>query len=119
MRVSGTRMILADANGGIGVVLLDAGPDGLFNTADDRARQLTSHARSLASEVAVAGDWAAWLDTGAPGGDQVFLLHGLDGAPMQLTASTSAKGHLALDPDGRVHWLDAVMSPQAIMTFVP
>lgn len=117
LQVRGTWMILSESR--LGTVLLDAGPDGLFNTADDRARVLTPDYRSYSSELAVSGQWAAWLDQGAPGGDQVFVLHGFDGAPIQITSTPSVKSHVTVDRLGRVHWIDSGMTPQAIMTWEP
>lgn len=114
--LSGTRMILSTAQG---IVLLDAGADGLFDTFDDRARLLSPRRRIASHDVAVAGDWAAWIDPGASGVQQVFALHGFDGAPRQLTTTASVKSSVTVDARGRVHWVDSAVNPRAIMTWEP
>jgi hypothetical protein len=116
-RVSGTRLVVSDRSNG--TFLLDAGGDGLFNTGDDRVRRLTTHPLSSFSQLAIAGAWAAWVDVDASGNEQVYLLQGFDGTPVQVTAHASTKDHLTLDPTGRLRWVDSVTAPRTIMLYQP
>jgi hypothetical protein len=101
-----------------GLYLLDSGRDGLFGTADDRERKLSAIAPPP-GRYAVAGDWVTFLDAAAPGGLQVQLARGMDGPIYVVTDYYSAKRSLALDPSGRVYWIDAVFAPEGIFVRAP
>jgi len=117
LRVSGRRMIVSEFSPP-GLFLFDAGPDGLFNTADDRGRQLTD-ATGYSLDVALAGDWAAYLDGGEPAGRQVWLVRGFDGAATPVTSHYSAKTAPKLEPSGRAFWADFVFVPEAVFVRSP
>jgi hypothetical protein len=101
-----------------GVYLFDAGPDGLFGTADDRGRQIGS-AGLYSSEISVAGDWVAFLTDGPPAGRQVWLLRGFDGEPVPVTNHYSTKISVVVEPSGRVFWIDSVFVPEAVFMRSP
>ncbi len=117
LRVSGGRMILSEFSPGA-IYLFDAGPDGLFNTADDRGRKLAD-ITAYSSDVGVAGDWAAFLASGPPAGEQLYLVHGLDGPPTPVTSHYSAKSSPTLEPSGRAFWSDFVFVPEAVFVRAP
>jgi len=117
LKVQGRRMIVGEFSPPA-VYLFDAGADGLFNTADDRGRQIASFAAGD-PDVSLAGDWAAFLDDGAPAGRQVWLVRGFDGAPTAVTAHYSAKTAPTLEPSGRVFWSDYVFVPEAVFVRAP
>jgi hypothetical protein len=116
-QLDGPRLVLSDSSRG--TYLLDAGADGLYGTADDSLRRLTARPVSLQSKLAVAGDWAAWVDIDASGSEQVFLMRGLDGSPRQVTTHRSTKDDLTLDPSGQVRWVDSATTPRSLMVYRP
>src|SRR5438067_1299625 len=63
MSISGNRMILNE-NFPPTVYLFDAGPDGRFNTPDDVGRKLAEVVAGL-GDIAIAGEFAAFFDTGS------------------------------------------------------
>jgi hypothetical protein len=101
-----------------GLFLFDAGADGLFNTADDRGRRLAA-ITAYGNDVALAGDWAAFLDGGPPAGRQVWLVRGLDGPAVPITNHYSAKSSPTLEPSGRIFWSDFVFVPEAVFVRAP
>lgn len=117
LAVDGRRMILSEFSPP-GIFLFDAGPDGRFNTADDRGRKLASLS-AYDGEVALAGEWSAWLDTGSPAGRQVWLVRGLEGAPTPITEHYSAKTSPVLERSGRAFWVDSVFVPEAVFVRAP
>ncbi len=116
LAVSGRRLVVADQ---AGVHLRDAGADGVFNTADDRERRLSTNTGLYQGTFAVAGDWVAFLDAGVPGGNQVQLVNGFDGPVLTVTSHYSAKRALTLEPSGRVRWVDGLFTPDAVFVYVP
>jgi hypothetical protein len=115
LRVSGGRMLAADYSS---LYLFDAGPDGLFNTADDRERIIANLAVSD-DDIDVAGDWVAWLDYGAPGGRQVWLQRGFDGVAVPVTSHYSAKRTVSVEASGRVFWADGLFVPEGVFVRAP
>lgn len=115
--VSGRRMIVSEFSPA-GLFLFDAGGDGLFNTADDRGRRLAA-ITAYGNDVALAGDWAAFLDGGPPAGRQVWLVRGLDGPAVPITNHYSAKSAPTLEPSGRIFWSDFVFVPEAVFVRAP
>jgi hypothetical protein len=104
------------AEGGGATYLRDPGSNGLYDLNGDRQRVISPRALT---KMAVAGHWAAWVDVGADGGDQVFVVNGYDGVPKQITQHYSQKSGLAIDPSGKAYWIDTVMFPAAVMAYVP
>jgi hypothetical protein len=115
--VSGRRMLVSEFSPA-GIFLFDAGADGLFNTADDRGRRLAG-VTAYPSDVALAGDWAAFLDTGSPAGRQIWLVRGFDGAPTPVTSHYSGKTAPTLETSGRLFWGDLVFVPEAVFVRSP
>jgi len=117
VQVDKGRMILSEFSPPA-IYLFDAGPDGRFNTADDRGRKLADIS-AYDAEVALAGDWSVYLDTGSPAGRQVWLVRGLDGAPTPVTEHYSAKTSPVLERSGRAFWVDSVFVPEAVFVRAP
>ena len=117
MAISGNRMILNE-NFPPTVYLFDAGPDGRFNTPDDVGRKLAEVVAGL-GDIAIAGEFAAFFDTGSSLGRQVELVHGFDGPIITLTNHYSAKSSLALESTGRVFWVDDLFAPPGIFVRAP
>jgi hypothetical protein len=116
-KVDGRLMVFFDPVGGLS--LLDAGPDGRFNTADDRERQLLkSWPTIFQGNFAVAGGRVGYITSG-PTGSQVYLVDGFDGIPYQLTEHYSIKRDLALDANGTAYWADNIFAPEGIMRRAP
>jgi hypothetical protein len=105
VKVSGTRLVVDTLTSG--TIVIDAGSDGLFGTADDHEITLVPYALS-GPHYAIAGDWIAYVDGGAPAGDQVYLYNVLDRTARQLTSHISSKTNVAVDANGRVWWEDSV-----------
>jgi hypothetical protein len=103
---------------GVGTYLRDPGPNGVYDQVDDRERAISSR-QLYPGRMAVAGSWAAWIDTGADGGDQIFVVNGYDGTVMQVTQHYSQKSDVAIDAHGRTYWIDDVMTPAAVMVYEP
>ena len=116
LQLGGTLLLVSHDS--LGTLLVDAGVDGLFNSGDDRVRVLGPRVR-VQSQLAVSGEWIAWIDAGAPTGDQVYVMHGFDGTPLRVTATASQKSHVTVDRLGRIHWVDAGVSPRVIMSYLP
>jgi hypothetical protein len=115
--VSGTRMLITEASPP-GLYLLDAGPDGLFNTADDKERKLASIGL-YDGAMWLSGSWAAYLNTGGQGGQQVYLVSGFDGPAYLLSEHYSSKRAPVVDFTGRAFWLDGIFMPEGIMVRAP
>jgi Carboxypeptidase regulatory-like domain len=117
LAVNGRRMLVSEFSPPA-VYLFDAGPDGLFNTTDDRGRKLADFAASD-FDIAVAGDWAAFLYDGPPSGRQAWMVRGFDGDPICVTDHYSGKTSPMLDPGGRLSWVDSVFVPSAVFSRTP
>jgi hypothetical protein len=115
--VSGTRMLISEASPP-GLYLLDAGPDGLFNTADDKERKLASVGLSD-GQMWLSGNWATYLNNGGAGGQQVYLVSGFDGPAYLLSSYYSSKRAPVVDFTGRTFWLDGIFMPEGIMVRAP
>jgi hypothetical protein len=100
-----TLAIMADCPWGFAVI--SAGPDGLFNTADDRETRLSS-AQLYAQTMGAAPGFVTWVQAASPGGDQVFLWNEATGLTLQLTSHYSKKTNPLVDAQGRVWWADGV-----------
>ncbi len=116
-RVSGTRMLLAEFSPPA-LYLFDAGTDGLFGGVGDRGRKLAD-GYFAPWDIALAGRYAAFVAEGSPVGPQVYLVRDLDGIPAPVTSHSSPKASLALEPSGRVFWVDWVFAPEAVFVRAP
>jgi hypothetical protein len=93
-----------------GVVVIDAGPDHAFNTADDD--RIVLGAIPLGNQYSdLAGDVVAWITygTGTAAGFQIWQADLVTGARRQLTDYYSSKNAVSVEPSGRVFWNDAVI----------
>ena len=106
VKVSGRRAVMGALPPAF--YLMDAGPDGDLNTADDVETLLLAQQLD-GSEFDIAGNWVAYIAAGSPGGDQIFLYSVADQAHQQLTFHLSTKKNVAVDPSGRVWWEDSVL----------
>jgi hypothetical protein len=117
--VSGNRVGLVDNN--LGVRLLNAGPDGKFNiangTGDDFETVLGLDYDSNA--FALAGNYLAYSAAGTGGGTQITVMDLARGGQRQLTSHYSAKNNLALDPSGRLYWIDRAFANASVFLFAP
>jgi hypothetical protein len=116
-RVSGRRMLLAEFSPPA-LYLFDAGPDRLFDTADDRGRKLADGFFSEL-DIALAGRVAAYVADGAPAGRQVYLVQDFAETPVPVSAHYSTKRDLVLEAGGRAFWVDSVFVPQAVFVRAP
>lgn len=101
-----------------GLYAIDSGRDGLFATPDDAGFTVSS-TPLFPSQFSIAGEWLAYLDGGAPGGKQVYLLNLTDRSVRQLTSHFSTKDNLVVDRSGHVFWVDGVFTTGAIFTRAP
>jgi hypothetical protein len=116
MRLSGHRMaFLRNAQ----VVVLEAGPDGHFNTADDVEIVVGPTTQSQGIYFDVAGDFVAWSTVGATGGMQVWLADVRLGTSRQVTDHYSGKYQVVVEPTGRVLWEDQVFPQAAVFVSAP
>jgi hypothetical protein len=116
-RVSGRRMLLAEFSPPA-LYLFDAGADGLFDGVGDRGRKLADGFFSPWN-VALADGYAASVAEGSPMGEQIWLVRDFDGTPTPVTSYYSPKASLALEPSGRVFWVDSVFAPEAVFVRAP
>jgi hypothetical protein len=105
VKVSGNHLVVNTY--GSGTLIVDAGADGLFNTADDHEITLVPY-RIDGPDYAIAGNWIAYVDAGSPAGDQIFLYNLADRTVQQVTSHVSSKTNLSVDANGRVWWEDSV-----------
>lgn len=115
-KASGRRVAIRESSM---IRVIDAGPNGLFNDGADDSERVLSLGYAGPDSFAIAGDWLAYLDSGAPAGLQVYLLHLPSGAVRQLTSHYSTKGGLVVEPTGRVLWRDDLFSASAIFERTP
>lgn len=106
VKVSGRSAVIGAYPGSL--LLLDAGPDGSFGTADDTGTVLLPRILDGA-HFDVSGNWIAWVDSGTPGGDQIWLYSIADHSAQQLTFHLSTKTNVAVSASGRVWWEDSVL----------
>lgn len=117
--VSGNRVGLVDNN--LGVRLLDAGPDGRFNVVNGAGDDFEA-VLGLGFDdnaFALAGDYLAYSAAGTGGGTQITVLDLARGGQRQLTSHYSAKNDLALDPSGRLYWIDEAFANASVFLFAP
>jgi hypothetical protein len=117
LAVSGDKIAFRDGAGSF--IVVATGPDGLFNTADDVHENLGPAASGSAGNLTVAGDFAAWLQIAGSSGLQVMVADLAKGAQRQVTRHSSMKESLALDPSGRLTWIDFGFSAPAIFVSAP
>jgi hypothetical protein len=117
LAVSGDKIAFTDENGNL--VVAGAGPDGVFNTADDTEDTLGPAASTAAGTLAVAGDFAAWLQIPAADGVQVIVADLAKGTQRQVTTHYSMKERPTIDPSGRLTWIDYGFSAPTIFLYAP
>jgi hypothetical protein len=116
--VSGDKVAFRDENGNITVA--GTGPDGVFNTADDTEDVLGPAESNNDGSLALAGDYVAWFGIAAANdGGQVMVADLAKGTQRQATTHYSIKEQLAVDPSGRVTWIDYAFSAPAIFLYAP
>jgi hypothetical protein len=116
VRLRGDRLAFRRGDGVL--VVVDAGPDHVFNTADDAERILWTVPYGP-ENWDLAGNFVAYLAAGAPAGLQVWLADLAAGTRRQITSHYSAKQHLTVEPSGRVLWDDAVFPTRAVFVSAP
>lgn len=99
-------------------VVVDAGPDHAFDTADDVERVLFPVPYGP-SNFDLAGDFVGYFAAGAPAGLQVWLADLGAGTSRQVTHHYSAKQHVTVEPSGRVLWDDSAFSSRAVFVSAP
>lgn len=103
---------------GTDMIVVATGPDGVFNTADDVEYDLGPIGSMTQGNIAVAGSYAAWLRSTA-NGIQVMYADLANGITRQLTTHYSNKESLALDPSGRLSWIDYGFTTPALFVYAP
>lgn len=118
-RVSGRRMLLAEFSPPALYLFEALGANGLFQGgAPDRGRKLAD-GYFAPWDIALTDEYAAFVAEGSPVGPQVYLVRNFDDVPLPVTAYSSPKASLALDPSGRVFWVDSVFAPEAVFVRAP
>ncbi|HEY6004307.1 MAG TPA: carboxypeptidase-like regulatory domain-containing protein, partial [Anaeromyxobacter sp.] len=117
LAVQGDKIAFSDENGNLTVA--GTGPDGVFNTADDTEDTLGPAASGAAGTLTVAGDYAAWLQIPGSDGVQVMVADLSKGTQRQVTTHYSMKERLAIDPSGRLTWIDFGFSAPTIFLYAP
>jgi hypothetical protein len=117
LAVSGDKIAFQDGPGNL--VVVAAGADGTFNTADDEETQLGSAASGSAGNIDVGGQQVTWLHIGATGGIEVWSADLRTGTSRQVTDHYSMKEQLVAEPSGRIHWVDFVFSAPAVFLSAP
>jgi hypothetical protein len=113
--VGGDKVAFSD---GSNMIVVATGPDGVFNTSDDVEYNLGAIGSMTQGNIAVAGNYAAWLRS-TSNGIQVMYADLALGITRQLTTHYSNKESLALDPSGRLTWIDYAFSTPAIFVYAP
>lgn len=113
--VGGDKVAFSDGND---MIVVATGPDGVFNTADDVAYDLGPIGSMTQGNIAVAGNYAAWLRS-TSNGIQVMYADLATGITRQLTTHYSNKESLALDPSGRLTWIDYGFTTPALFVYAP
>jgi hypothetical protein len=116
VKLRGDRIAFRRSDGVL--VVVDAGPNHVFNDADDVERVLFP-VDYWGDNWDIAGNFVAYFAAGAPAGLQVWLADIVAGTRRQLTSHYSAKQSITVEPSGRVLWDDTVFPNRAVFVSAP
>jgi hypothetical protein len=117
LAVQGDKIVFSDEYANLTVA--GTGPDGIFNTGDDTEDTLGPAASGAAGTLTVAGDYVGWLQIPGTDGVQVMVADLSKGTQRQVTTHYSMKEQLAIDPSGRLSWIDYGFSAPTIFLYAP
>jgi hypothetical protein len=121
LAVSGNRLVFVAYKAGEDrLVVLDAGADKRFNSADDRETDLGPLGVNARDALDVAGDFVAFADfVPGLGGTQLNLLDLRDLSRRTLTDWYSFKPEVRVEPSGRLYWLDQIFQAKSLFVWSP